>query len=170
MFEWDEDKRRLSLKKHGLDFRDAAEIFDTEYLRLPGRNDIEIREIAVGYLNGTYMAVVFTMRDEVIRIITVRRQDAMSEKHMTRMSLDEIRKTKSQTDWDRVKAAPDHEGEQEIDVDWSKASLVEPEPKKLISLRIDADIVEFFRSQGKGYQTRMNAVLRAYKEAMQKSD
>lgn len=73
MFEWDEDKRRLSLKKHGLDFRDAAEIFDTEYLRLPGRNDIEIREIAVGYLNGTYMAVVFTMRDEVIRIITVRK-------------------------------------------------------------------------------------------------
>jgi uncharacterized protein (DUF4415 family) len=94
----------------------------------------------------------------------------MSEKHMTRMSLDEIRKAKSQTDWDRVKAAPDHQGEQEIDVDWSKASLVEPEPKKLISLRIDADIVEFFRSQGKGYQTRMNTVLRAYKEAVENAD
>ncbi len=94
----------------------------------------------------------------------------MSEKHMTRMSLDEIRKMKSQTDWDRVKAAPDHEGEQEIDVDWSKARLVEPEPKKLISLRLDRDIVEFFRGQGKGYQTRMNAVLRAYMEAVEKKD
>ena len=94
----------------------------------------------------------------------------MSEKHMTRMSLDEIRKMKSQTDWDRVKAAPDHEGEQEIDVDWSKARLVAPESKKLISLRIDADIVEFFRNQGKGYQTRMNAVLRAYMEAVAKKD
>jgi len=41
---------------------------------------------------------------------------------MTRMSLDEIRRMKSQTDWDRVKAAPDHDGEQEIDVDWNKAS------------------------------------------------
>jgi uncharacterized protein (DUF4415 family) len=85
------------------------------------------------------------------------------------MSLDEMRRTKSQTDWNRVKATPDHEGRSEIDVDWTKAKLVEPEPKKLISLRIDADIVEFFRSQGKGYQTRMNAVLRAYKEAVEKS-
>ena len=93
----------------------------------------------------------------------------MSEKHMTRMSLDEIRKMKSQTDWDRVKAAPDHEGDQEIDVDWSKARLIEPEPKKLISLRLDPDIVEFFKKQGKGYQTRMNAVLRAYKEAVENS-
>jgi uncharacterized protein (DUF4415 family) len=85
------------------------------------------------------------------------------------MSLDEMRKMKSQTDWERLKTAPDHEGEPEIDVDWATAQLVEPEPKKLISLRIDADIVEFFRSQGKGYQTRMNAVLRAYKEAQEKA-
>lgn len=88
---------------------------------------------------------------------------------MTRMSLGDIRKMKSQTDWERVKAAPDYEGEQEIDVDWSKARLVDPEPKKLISLRIDADIVDFFKQQGKGYQTRMNAVLRAYMEAVEKS-
>jgi len=71
MFEWNEDKRRLALQKHGLDFLDAVEIFETEHLRLPGRSDIEIREIAVGYINGTYLAVVFTMRDETIRIITV---------------------------------------------------------------------------------------------------
>ena len=48
MFEWNEDKRRLSLKKHGLDFLDAVEVFEAEYLRLPGRSDIEIREIAIG--------------------------------------------------------------------------------------------------------------------------
>ena len=40
-----------------------------------------------------------------------------------------------------------------------------PEPKKAVSLRIDPDILDFFKSQGKGYQTRMNAVLRAYMEA-----
>jgi uncharacterized protein (DUF4415 family) len=72
---------------------------------------------------------------------------------------------KSQTDWERLKSAPDYEGKSEIDVDWASTKIVEPEPKKLISLRLDADIIEFFRSQGKGYQTRMNAVLRAYKEA-----
>lgn len=38
-------------------------------------------------------------------------------------------------------------------------------PKASISLRLDADVLEWFRSQGPGYQTRMNAVLRAFKDA-----
>jgi uncharacterized protein (DUF4415 family) len=37
-------------------------------------------------------------------------------------------------------------------------------PKTLVSLRIDPDILEFFRAGGPGYQSRMNAVLRAYVE------
>ncbi len=38
-------------------------------------------------------------------------------------------------------------------------------PKASISLRIDADVLEWFKAQGAGYQTRMNAVLRAFKDA-----
>lgn len=38
-------------------------------------------------------------------------------------------------------------------------------PKTSIALRVDADVLEWFRSQGPGYQTRINAVLRAFKEA-----
>jgi uncharacterized protein (DUF4415 family) len=38
-------------------------------------------------------------------------------------------------------------------------------PKASISLRIDADVLEWFKSTGPGYQTRINAVLRAYKDA-----
>lgn len=39
-------------------------------------------------------------------------------------------------------------------------------PKKaLLSLRIDGDVIEWFRAQGPGYQSRMNALLRAYMEA-----
>ena len=37
--------------------------------------------------------------------------------------------------------------------------------KTLISLRVDADVLAWFKAQGAGYQTRMNAVLRAFKEA-----
>lgn len=48
---------------------------------------------------------------------------------------------------------------------WKEAKLVLPAEKKAISLRIDKDILEWFKSLGKGYQTRMNAVLRAYMEA-----
>jgi uncharacterized DUF497 family protein len=69
MIEWNEDKRRIALQKHGIDFLDAIEIFETNYLCLSGRSEIEIREIAVGKLNGSYLAVVFTMRSETTRII-----------------------------------------------------------------------------------------------------
>jgi uncharacterized protein (DUF4415 family) len=43
---------------------------------------------------------------------------------------------------------------------------LKPVPKKaLLSLRIDSDVIEWFRRQGAGYQSRMNALLRAYMEA-----
>ena len=37
--------------------------------------------------------------------------------------------------------------------------------KTSISLRVDADVLDWFRAQGRGYQTRINAVLRAFKDA-----
>ena len=45
---------------------------------------------------------------------------------------------------------------------WESAKLVIPVPKQSISLRVDPDIIAWFKSQGKGYQSRMNAVLRSY--------
>lgn len=48
---------------------------------------------------------------------------------------------------------------------WANAKVVMPVQKKAISLRVDEDIHIWFKPQGRGYQTRMNAVLRAYMEA-----
>jgi hypothetical protein len=48
---------------------------------------------------------------------------------------------------------------------WDDAEIVTPPPKKAFSIRIDEDVPEWFRSQGPGYQTRMNAVLRSFVEA-----
>jgi uncharacterized protein (DUF4415 family) len=45
---------------------------------------------------------------------------------------------------------------------WDEAELVMPVPKRAISLRVDEDVLEWFRSLGPRYQTRMNAVLRSY--------
>jgi uncharacterized protein (DUF4415 family) len=45
---------------------------------------------------------------------------------------------------------------------WDEAELVVPAPKRAISLRVDEDVLSWFRSLGPRYQTRMNAVLRAY--------
>jgi len=48
------------------------------------------------------------------------------------------------------------------DIDWSDAVLVIPAKKKAISIRVDEDVLDFFRREGEGYQRRINAVLRSY--------
>jgi len=49
--------------------------------------------------------------------------------------------------------------------DWTNMKVAWPQPKQAISLRIDQDILDWFRDGGPGYQTRMNAVLRAFVDA-----
>ena len=92
----------------------------------------------------------------------------MSESIIKRYTLEDLRGMKSETDWDRLRREGDYEGEAEFEVDWSTARIEGPVHKEPISLRIDPDVLAFFRAQGKGYQTRMNAVLRAYMEAVTK--
>jgi len=48
--------------------------------------------------------------------------------------------------------------------DWSRAELVVPAKKVAISIRLDPDVIAFFKEEGSGYQRRMNAVLRSYME------
>lgn len=47
-------------------------------------------------------------------------------------------------------------------IDWSKAEVVVPPKKQAISIRLDQDLIEFFKNEGPGYQRRINAVLRGY--------
>jgi hypothetical protein len=51
------------------------------------------------------------------------------------------------------------------DAVWMKAADQLPHTKKQITLRIDAEVLDFFKDSGKRYQSRMNAVLRSYVEA-----
>ena len=53
--------------------------------------------------------------------------------------------------------------------DWTKAELVLPVRKTSVHLRIDPDVLAYFRGTGRGYLTRMNGVLRAYAKAHQRS-
>ena len=48
---------------------------------------------------------------------------------------------------------------------WASARVVEPVAKQPISLRVDTDVLDWFKNQGPRYQSRMNAVLRAYMSA-----
>jgi len=76
----------------------------------------------------------------------------------------------SRTDWDRLERTPDSEIDlsdiPELDKSFFKRAKVRlPQTKQSVSIRVDRDVLDWFRRQGKGYQTRMNAVLRAYMEA-----
>jgi uncharacterized protein (DUF4415 family) len=79
--------------------------------------------------------------------------------------------TKGKTDWAAVDALTDEEITQAVandpdavplDVDWSDAVLIIPPKKQAISIRVDEDVLNFFKKQGDGYQRRINAVLRSY--------
>ena len=48
---------------------------------------------------------------------------------------------------------------------WTNAKIVMPKNKQRLTVRFDSDMVEWFKGQGKGYQTKMNAVLRSFYEA-----
>ncbi len=81
---------------------------------------------------------------------------------------------KGRTDWAKVDALDDAQiaaavrddaDAVPLDFDWSDAEVVLPERKTPISIRVDADVLDFFRSGGAGYQRRINAVLRSYVEA-----
>lgn len=71
-FEWDEDKRRSNLEKHGVDFIDAVKIFKNPTVeRYDERHDYgEDRRIAIGSFGGSYFVVVYTWRDANRRIIS----------------------------------------------------------------------------------------------------
>jgi uncharacterized protein (DUF4415 family) len=80
-----------------------------------------------------------------------------------------------ETDWARLDALTDDEIEQAarsdpdwdglLDIDWSQVEITRPTRKQPISIRLDEDVLDFFKRDGTGYQKRINAVLRSYMSA-----
>jgi len=62
-----------NLEKHGLDFFDAVEVFDTPHIVVPSAHDSEERFLAIGTMQGRFVTVVYTIRSAAIRIISFRR-------------------------------------------------------------------------------------------------
>lgn len=52
---------------------------------------------------------------------------------------------------------------------WKNAKLVMPTPKRAISIRLDTDVLDFFKDEGPGYQSRINAVLRSYVDTVMRT-
>lgn len=97
----------------------------------------------------------------------------MSGSNLIRRSADQLRSGDS--DWERVDALSDREIEAAIAEDpsaapildeaWFRQAEIAIPTKTATSMRVDTDVMDWFKSQGRGWQTRMNAVLRAYAKA-----
>ena len=81
-------------------------------------------------------------------------------------------KKKSKTDWDRIDRTKDSEidfsDSPPLGREFFEEAVFWPGRKRQITLRLDPDILDFFRRTGKGYQTTINAVLRKYVEAQKR--
>jgi len=98
----------------------------------------------------------------------------MKGKNITVVTREAPRRIRS--DLDRLRKLTDAEIDASIandpdwsdDWNWGDAVLVIPPKKKAISIRVDEDVLDYFKKEGAGYQRRMNAVLRTYMQQKRK--
>jgi len=96
------------------------------------------------------------------------------QRELVRKTSAELAHLEDESDWERVEALTDEDIELAIADDpdaapvldeafWRNAEILDPRHEKsTITMRVDDDVLDFFKRGGPGYQSRMNAVLRAY--------
>ena len=140
---WNEDKRRHNIREHGIDFADLERLFEGQMLT----QEDDRAAYGVQLLN-------------------------MKRKLGTKPSRSGL---KGKTDWAKLRAMKEsdirftEDAPRTTQKSWANAiahrGLPVPPRKKQIALRVDEDVLEWFKAQGEGYQTRMNAVLREFRDA-----
>lgn len=78
----------------------------------------------------------------------------------------------SKTDWERLARMTDEEVDTtdipELGEDFFRRAELRVPAKQVVTIRLDADVLEWFKGQGAGYQTRINQLLRQYMQAQQR--
>ena len=121
-------------------------------------------------MDNALHTVVWLWRGEKRHIISMRRVHGQEIKNIVSFTADELKareqRGEDRTDMENASrvALPDGADPDDAmeEVDWATAELPMPRPNAHASLRRDADVLDWFKAQGRGYQTRINAVLRSY--------
>ena len=100
-------------------------------------------------------AETFAVREKYGLVWVCLRKPAGDIPAFAKPTFERFRRTRHSAQYFDPDAAP-------IDIDWSDAVLVIPARKKAISIRVDEDVLDYFKREGDGYQRRINAVLRSY--------
>ncbi len=103
------------------------------------------------------------------------------KEHIVRYTAEELaemrQRGETHSDWARAAATTYEEIEAQVAadpdeagmiVDWNSVTTEMPKPKVDLHMRVDRDVLDYFRKAGKGYQTRINAVLRSYVEQVRR--
>jgi uncharacterized protein (DUF4415 family) len=84
-----------------------------------------------------------------------------------------VKRGGSKTDWARAAATTQEQiaasiaadpDEADMVIDWSRGTVEMPQPKAVLNMRVDRNVLDYFKAKGRGYQTKINAVLRNYVE------
>jgi len=95
----------------------------------------------------------------------IKNYTATELKAMHGRSRTDLAKFDAITDDELEKIIAEDENESDLNPDWTQAKLVVPKAKRSVHLRLEQDIVDYFKDGGKGHIVRMQAVLRAYVNA-----
>jgi uncharacterized protein (DUF4415 family) len=182
-FDWDEAKSDANLDECGFDFEFASLIFEGLTLEVEDRRKDygERRMIAIGVADDLCLTVVYTDRQQVSGQVAESSQPggavAMSGRSMKKPASEPRRQpSRGRADLFRLRRVSDAESRRTSPAEladlpanfWDEAEVVVPTAKRAISLRLDEDVLEWFRRSGPRYQTRMNAVQRMYVKRMRK--
>ena len=187
IFEWDEAKRLINLEKHGVDFVDASKMWNGPMLVAEDarREYGESRYVGAGRIEGRVMVVVYIPIEAQMSSgsshcgrLTAGRLDLMKTQQMNKPAV--VTRTvgvenqaTSQTDWSRLDALGDddldYSDAPELGAEfWNNAKVLDRGAKKPITIRVDQEVVTWFKSRGGRYQVLMNQVLRQYMENLEK--
>lgn len=175
IFEWDDEKARINKQKHKVSFETAAYVFDDPfYITVQDRfENGEYRWQTIGKLyNGVVLLVAHTFvyitkrrlsvlflhvkqqrgRNNAMKIVRYRREDLPK---INRKELEELAAMPDEAiDYSDIPPLPD-----DIVINADRVGYYKP-VKKQVTIKLDADILQWLKSSGKGYQTRLNAILR----------
>ena len=178
-FEFDTDEQTINLRKHGIDLRDDDYVFlDTCRLDAADeRKDYgEERQVVVGTVEDRLWVVVYTQRADAIRLISASNTNEREKNATTRFTLEDLPRNTAQAQALRQRLqradaqAIYYSDTPELSDEWflraaREGQLAAPPVKNPISIKLDEDVLDYFKGQGTHYQTHINAVLRAYMQA-----
>ena len=95
----------------------------------------------------------------------IRRYTAAELKAKRAQTRTDLHRVDAQSDEELERLIAEDEDERSMRADWTRAKLVLPQAKKSVHLRLEEEIINFFKSKGKGHISRMQAVLKAYVDA-----